>query len=108
MLESINRGKSKDELAAAITQVIATVRDTGKAGEIVYKVKITNLNPEEATLTFTDDVSVKLPKPNRQGSVFYTDDDLKISRKDPRQAEMKFGKEAEVESEEQVEIEANA
>lgn len=79
-------GRTHAELTDAFHGLIASVRETGKAGRLTLAIDVKPLSKgDDHTLTVTDSVAVKLPKGERPQSVFFIDGDGNLSRTDPRQ-----------------------
>lgn len=85
-LQEQSGGQLHDELSTRLHDLIAAVRETGKAGSISLKIDIKPIpGTDGRTLTVTDTVAAKLPKTERPKSIFFVTDDFNLSRTDPRQ-----------------------
>jgi hypothetical protein len=85
-LAQLGKGASLAELSAELTKVVTAVRTTHKAAELKYKIKIVPVKGTDGTqVIVTDDVSVKMPSNDRKPTLFFTDEDGSLSRKDPNQ-----------------------
>ena len=87
-LDLIRYGELSDELDDKFAQLVQKVEDTGKAGEITLKIKVKKGSANQ--LEITDNVSVKLPQPNRASTLVFALPDGAVTRTDPRQASIDF------------------
>lgn len=78
-------GETHEELGEGLSDLIAKVRDTGKAGKLTFTVQIKPLKDDLNVLIVTDEITLKLPEHDRKGSMFYADDENNLVRNDPRQ-----------------------
>jgi hypothetical protein len=88
-LRELRAGATLDELADDLQQLVASVRATGKPGELVLKLKIKP--PKKSTseyLTIEDSVTVKAPKLDREDTLFFTTVDNNLTRQNPRQPDL--------------------
>jgi len=85
-LASIDKGAALAELSASLTEVVQAVRATGKRGELAYKLVIQPVpNTDGAQVICADELKVKIPKPDRKATLFFTTEEGGLSRKDPHQ-----------------------
>ena len=85
-LRDQSQGKSHDELSDALFDLVQRVKDTRKAGYLVYTVKVEPFTKADSeVLTVTDAIKLKLPEHDRKPSLFYTDKTGNLSRTDPNQ-----------------------
>lgn len=87
VLQDIRDGRTHSELTAALDELLAAVRNTGKAGSITLelKVKPQRAGAEVDKVIVTDKVTTKIPKPERGDDFFWVTDDNNLSRNHPRQ-----------------------
>lgn len=78
-------GDTHEELGECLHDLIAKVRDTGKAGTLTLTVQVKPLKDDLNVLIVTDEIKLKLPEHDRKGSMFYADDENNLRRSDPRQ-----------------------
>ncbi|TFD58077.1 hypothetical protein E3T43_07470 [Cryobacterium sp. Hh7] len=74
------RPKTDVELAENLRDLIAAVKDTGKAGSLVVRFDVKLVNPGGSEVIFSDKITAKLPERNREGSIAYTDQLNNLSR----------------------------
>ncbi|MDX2265420.1 MAG: hypothetical protein NW215_10660 [Hyphomicrobiales bacterium] len=86
ILRDLSGGRIVDELTEHLAEVAKAVEDTGKAGALKLTLKISPNGDGSATIEAT--VSATTPKPNFGKTLFFTDKDGGLHRRDPRQAEM--------------------
>lgn len=88
-LHDQRKGALSEELSAEFRKLVEHVRGIGKAGTLTLKLTV---RPTEggdgSTVVLEDDVSVKLPRPKKAKSLFFTTDDGRLTRNDPNQAEL--------------------
>jgi hypothetical protein len=85
-LAFLSRGSLDGELAEALAEVVKRVRETGKAGELTLKLKVSMLNQrDEDAVKVTPAVSTKLPKLASFETVMFSTYDGDLLRNDPRQ-----------------------
>ena len=80
------KGRCLTEAEEKLQELVKQVSKTGKSGILTLKIKIT---PKEGTVELHDDVDVKMPKPDKFGTVFYPDEKTGLLfREDPLQPEL--------------------
>lgn len=88
-LNEQRKGELSAELSNEFRKLVEHVRGTGRAGSLTLKLTI---RPTEggdgSTVLLEDDVTVKLPKPKKMKSLFFSTDDGRLTRNDPNQAEL--------------------
>ncbi|HAM57547.1 MAG TPA: hypothetical protein DCQ64_19895 [Candidatus Rokubacteria bacterium] len=89
-LRDVRRGGLLADLEAHLTDVVMGVRETGRAGELILRLKIAPASKGNVdTLVLTDDVKVKRPKPELGVTIFFATPANTLCRNDPRQPELK-------------------
>jgi hypothetical protein len=78
-------GKSHDELSEALHDLVARVRDTGKAGSLQFTIKVATMKGDHDVLVLSDEIKLRLPEHDRKASLFYADQHGNLSRTDPNQ-----------------------
>lgn len=85
-LRGIRRGGLAEELSEELNRLTKACTETGRAGELVLKIK---LKPGKGGhIEVLDDVSLRLPKPERGVSIFFATPDNNLQQNDPRQGEL--------------------
>lgn len=87
LMSEFRGGRSLTDLAEALQQCVAAVKDTGKPAVLRYSMTIT---PTGNAVSVTDKVEVKLPAPEREQSIFFPTGENTLSRKDPAQRELEL------------------
>lgn len=90
MLRELRAGKTVDELEREMRDLVKRCRDTGKAGELVLKLKIKPIRAGEGTYSLKDEIVVKQPQFDRVDTTFFGTPDGKLTRSDPRQRPLEF------------------
>lgn len=78
-------GKTHEELSAALYDLVARVRDTGKKGSVSLTVNVAPLKGDVDVLVVADEIKLRLPEHDRKASLFYPDKDGNLTRRDPNQ-----------------------
>lgn len=84
----VGQGQAHDELTDGLHDLVAAVRDTGKAGSITLTIKVEPDKRTDGVLRVTDNVVVKAPKHDRGARIYYQDRAGNLSRTDPNQPEL--------------------
>lgn len=91
IMKDIRAGDFVFEASQELEKVIAGVRETTKAGKLVITLRIEPLSKGDvSTVRVIDDIDAKIPKPDKKNSIFFTSEDNRLLRDDPRQMKMKF------------------
>lgn len=80
-LTEYRRGSLRDELSAALHEVLAEVMSIEKAGSLTLKVNVVPVGDMQVAISC--EVATKLPKPGAPAAHFYVDFDGNPSRSDP-------------------------
>src|SRR5262252_4072062 len=90
-LREVRGGLVMTELSQKMTELVAAVRATGKGGKLTLELKIKPASKGETVCVMVeDDITVKLPKPEKATSVFYATEGNLLQRSDPRQKEFEL------------------
>jgi hypothetical protein len=90
-LRELRGGTTLEELGNALADVVSAVEATGKPGTLVLKLTVRPPRKGSATasyLTIEDDVTTKVPRRDREDTVFFPLADGSLSRQDPRQRDL--------------------
>lgn len=79
------KGRSHDELSAALRDLVLAVEETGKAGKLSYTVTVKPQPKVEGAVLVGDDIKSTLPQLDRPASIFFATDAGDLVRNDPRQ-----------------------
>ena len=93
LLAQIEGGRTAGQLAEKYPQLVAAVKEAGKAGKLVLEIKIKPEGKGEVSLVeVTASVTAKLPEKDKRPSLFFIDEKAGhlLSRDDPKQTELKF------------------
>jgi hypothetical protein len=83
-LHELAKGRTHDELSRALRELTTAVKDTGKPGSLTLRIDI-KPHKNDAAVTVSDKVTVKIPDFERLDSIFFVDDDANLVRNDPHQ-----------------------
>lgn len=75
------------EMSEALTELVTTARETGRAGTITLTIKVTP-NKDNSTVTVSDKVKLTLPEPERGAGIFFFDEHGNLSRQNPNQTSL--------------------
>ncbi|MCW5981970.1 MAG: hypothetical protein KIT09_28050 [Bryobacteraceae bacterium] len=82
----IQNGTTAAELSEALRNVVAAVRETGKAGALTLTLKVVPASKGAADVLMIEAaVKAKLPERDRGRTVFYATEDNRLVRNDPKQ-----------------------
>lgn len=85
-LRAIRFGELQNELTEQMNTLTKACTESGRAGELVLKIK---LKPgKSGQLELVDDLNVRMPKKERGTSIFFATPEGNLQREDPRQMEM--------------------
>ena len=88
-LREIRQGNCLDELSVHLNDLVAAVRNTGKAGNVTLTLKISPAGSGNVEAIQIDDtIILKLPELPKPSTLFFTTEDNNLQRTDPRQREM--------------------
>lgn len=87
-LRDINAGRLVDELTDAVTDIIAAVRKTGKAGEIRLSLKFKPRGECNSQIEVVPTIKAIEPEAPRRVAIFFANDDDGLQRDDPRQGQL--------------------
>ena len=76
ILQQHRRGLALSDLSAGLRAVAEAAQPTGRPGTLTAKVTVTPASKgASGALVIEDDIIVKLPKADRQGSIFFSDEE---------------------------------
>jgi len=88
-LASLRDGQTLNELSEALVVLTQRVRQTGKAGTMVFSLKVIPASRGAGNaLMFTGKVATKLPEFETESTIFFVDDTFGLHREDPRQRKL--------------------
>lgn len=83
-LGHLEYGKTKHELDQTLNECIRAAQATGKQAEITLKLSI-KPSQSGAQVFITGDIKAKIPKFQREATIFFPTEDGDLKRNDPRQ-----------------------
>lgn len=87
-LMSLNDGGAMEELATELKSCVNAVTVTGKKGKVQLTMEV--LPNGQSAVMVTDKIVTTLPKADPVATSFFVTDDAGLSRRDPRQPELKM------------------
>jgi len=87
-VRQLRSGKTQDELSQAVNELVNDCRNTGKAGELVLKIKINPDKGGNGQYFLSDEVVVKRPKYDRSKTLMFGTPEGNLQRTDPNQGEL--------------------
>ena len=87
-LQDLDKGRLHAELTDALSEVVASVMQQGKAGKLTLTLTVKPAARRADMVVIGASVGKKLPEPDRPESLFYATDDGGLSRRDPNQADL--------------------
>lgn len=90
-LRELRAGKTQDELADGLSEVVAAVRETGKAGRITLTITVTPASKGDVSTVFlSDKVTVSAPEFDRPATLFFATPENNLQRQDPNQRNLEL------------------
>jgi hypothetical protein len=90
-LRELRGGFAMSELSERLGEVVAAVRLTGKKGKLRLELEVKPASRGETVCVMVEDeISTKIPKPDRITTIFYADEQNLLQRQDPRQKEFEL------------------
>lgn len=86
-LSEIRKGALVTEATEKMANVIASIKDTGKPGELVVKIKFSP-SPNGETILVADDVKIKRPERAKKLTTFFPTEENFLTRTNPEQPEL--------------------
>ena len=74
-----------EEATDALNDLVHATTETGKAGELVIKIKMKPIGGKAGQMELDVDVKTKLPEPTRGKTLLFATPDNNLQRTDPRQ-----------------------
>lgn len=88
LLTLLDHGAAHAEASRALHDLVAAVRDTGKAGAMNIKIVVKPVSGSSHQMLVAAVVTAKPPQSDPGAAVFFTDDAGNLVRHDPRQPEI--------------------
>lgn len=87
-LSHLDAGGVLKEAGEELARVACAVRDLRENGHVTLKIKVRAMKGAAEALLFEPEVTAKAPKTPPEPGIFFSADDGKIQRNDPRQREL--------------------
>ena len=84
-LRALGHGECLDQLTDGLHELVGAVEQTGRAGSITLTVQVKRGPGKAGTVIVTDDVSLKLPKPEKRQTIMFVTPENNLVTTDPRQ-----------------------
>jgi hypothetical protein len=85
-LLGLREGAAICDASEQLTELIKAVRETGKAGSLTITLKVRPASKGKTQVVMIDDtITEKIPKYDREATMFYASDENLLSKNDPRQ-----------------------
>ena len=82
------QGRAHEELTEGLHEVIAAVKETGKAGSVSVTIKVEPDKKASGVFRISDSVAVKVPVHDRGTRIYFADESGNLTRSDPNQPEL--------------------
>lgn len=82
------QGRAHDELTEGLHEVIAAVKETGKAGSVTLVIKVDPDKKASGIFRISDNVTIKAPQHDRGARIYFADKAGNLTRSDPNQPEL--------------------
>lgn len=90
VLAKHRNGELLNEASRAMQEAVQSTREHIKPSKIIIEIDIAPANGDASAVTIVGEVKLKLPKPPKANSLFYTTDDNLLVKNDPNQKEMQL------------------
>ena len=90
VLRNQRKGELLNEMSEAIQKATQAVKEHMKPAVVILKITIAPADGNADAVSVVDDVDLKVPRPSRSSSLFFTTDDNRLVRDNPNQTEMKL------------------
>ncbi len=82
-------GDAHAELSEALNELVESVAETGKGGQLTFVVKAKPAGKgDHGTVVVSDTTTLKKPQPERGEAIFFVTDNSNLTRYNPRQQEL--------------------
>lgn len=82
------QGRAHEELTEGLHEVIAAVKDTGKAGSVTLVIKVDPDKKASGIFRISDQVTIKTPQHDRGTRIYFADKAGNLTRSNPDQPEL--------------------
>jgi hypothetical protein len=86
IFNSLRRGKTHREAGNLLQELVREVQATGRQGSMTIRLKVSR--NKSGMVEIDDTLTTVLPKPDRDSSLYFADDDGNLTKDDPRQPEI--------------------
>lgn len=90
ILQQIRGGSALEEAGRDLQELVQAVRETGKAGKLIFSITVEPDKADETVVTLQPDITLKIPKRAKAKGMFYMDSHGRLTREDPRQIELEL------------------
>lgn len=91
LLAELNRGRVQREFNDTFTGLVRSVRQHGKPGELMLKIKLAPAQGSNAhQVTVSASIAAKAPTAPTYAAIYFTTEDGKVQKNDPDQDELPF------------------
>lgn len=84
-LRQLGAGECTDQLTDGLHKLVVAVEDTGRPGSITLTINVKRATGKPGTVLVTDDVTLKLPKPEKRQTIMFVTPECNLVTTDPRQ-----------------------
>lgn len=88
MMQVHRHGEMQNDLSAALRDITQAAQLMGKPATLTLKITVKPAAQIKGAVLIEDDISVKLPKQEKENSIFYSDADGNLLREDPKQMKL--------------------
>lgn len=91
-LQELRDGRVHADLSQQLEELLAKVKETGKGGELTFKLKVkpATRGGDVDKVTISDQITLTLPKPERGEDFFWLTEDNDLTRNHPKQASLEL------------------
>lgn len=87
VLGRADHGQLLDDANDLLSQITKAVKETGGKGKLTISIEVRTVKKTDA-LELSANVKADLPLPTRSSELYFSNEDGRVSRKDPRQPDL--------------------
>lgn len=88
IMSQIRGGYALNEAGKKIAELVKAVKETGKAGEISFTIKVAPDKTDDRVVTMKPSIKAKIPERGFSEGIFFLGPDGRLTKEDPAQLDM--------------------
>jgi hypothetical protein len=90
LMRNQRNGEFQNEVSRAVMEAVEAVKAHRKPATVKITLRLEPANVDVSAMSITDEVDVKLPKPEKENSLFFTTDENLLVTDNPKQRKLEF------------------